>query len=120
MTTATRLRFIDADGHLLEHPSEMVRYAPKGFEDRIWHVETDAAGEEWIVMNGARLQANTFAVAGPNDRVERDLLMTVSSLGCAHSASCVPRTAIALTFLAPSTAPLPPRPAWRPSCDMVA
>jgi predicted TIM-barrel fold metal-dependent hydrolase len=72
MTTATRLRFIDADGHLLEHPSEMVRYAPKGYEDRIWHVETDAAGEEWIVMNGARLHANTFAVAGTAGMSDED------------------------------------------------
>ena len=35
-------------------------------------------------------------------------------------ARCVPRTAIALMFLPPSTAPLPPRPAWRPSWEMVA
>src|SRR5437868_13407847 len=56
-----------------------------------------------------------FAVAGPKDRFERDLLIVVNSSGFAHSARCVPRKAIALIFLAPSTAPLPPRPAWRPS-----
>jgi predicted TIM-barrel fold metal-dependent hydrolase len=62
--TAPGLRFIDADGHLLEHPTEMVRYAPKGYEDRVWHVETDESGTEWIVMDGERLPANPFAVAG--------------------------------------------------------
>ena len=61
-----------------------------------------------------------FAVAGPNDRFDRSRLKSVSSRGCAHSQRCVPRTAIALMFLLPSTAPLPPRPACRPSCEIVA
>ena len=55
-----------------------------------------------------------------DDRFDSDLLNSVSSCGCAHSVSRVPRTAMALIFFAPSTAPLPPRPAWRPSCDIVA
>src|ERR1700722_1191961 len=61
-----------------------------------------------------------FAVAGPNDRFDRDLLIVVSASGCAHPVRSVPRSAIALTLFAPSTAPLPPRPAWRPSCETVA
>ena len=52
-----------------------------------------------------------FAVAGPNDRFDRSRLSAVRSCGWAHSTRCFPRTAIALMFLAPSTAPLPPRPA---------
>jgi hypothetical protein len=29
------MRFIDSDGHVLEHPDGMLAYAPKGYEDRI-------------------------------------------------------------------------------------
>src|SRR5262245_27181677 len=61
-----------------------------------------------------------FAVAGPNERRDRSLLIAINSCGYAHSGRWVPRTAIALRFLAPITAPLPPRPAWRPSCEIVA
>src|SRR5688572_27839615 len=58
-----------------------------------------------------------LAVAGPNDRFDSALLYSASSRGIAQSHRCVPRTAIALRFLLPRTAPLPPRPAWRPSCE---
>jgi predicted TIM-barrel fold metal-dependent hydrolase len=58
------LRFVDADGHVLEHPTGMVAYAPKGFADRIWHIETDAEGREWAVMDGRRSPANGMALAG--------------------------------------------------------
>ena len=61
-------------------------------------------------LNVSRLVAvpnsRYFAVAGPKDRFERDLLIVVNSAGFAHSARCVPRNAIALMFLDPSTAPL--------------
>jgi hypothetical protein len=46
-----------------------------------------------------------FAVAGPKDRFDRSRLNSVNSRGCAHSTRCVPRTAIALMFLLPSTGP---------------
>ena len=42
--TATDLRYIDSDGHILEHPTAMPDYAPAEFRDRIWHIETDADG----------------------------------------------------------------------------
>ena len=61
-----------------------------------------------------------FAVAGPNERFDRSRLSATRSSWCAQSVCCAPRTASALMFLLPSTAPLPPRPAWRPSCEMVA
>ncbi|TMK56249.1 MAG: amidohydrolase [Actinobacteria bacterium] len=61
---ANGMRFIDSDGHVLEHPTEMQRYAPTGFEDRVWHIETDAKGDEWIVMDGRRQFANPSAQAG--------------------------------------------------------
>lgn len=60
----TGLRFVDADGHVLEHPTEMPGYAPKGYEDRIWHIETDDTGTEWAVMDGHRMVANGLAQAG--------------------------------------------------------
>ena len=42
--TATELRYIDSDGHILEHPTGMPDYAPAEYRDRIWHIETDEAG----------------------------------------------------------------------------
>jgi len=62
--TQTELRYIDADGHVLEHPSGFRDFAPEGFEDRVWHIETDAKGREWAVMDGARNPANYMALAG--------------------------------------------------------
>jgi len=35
------LSFVDADGHILEHPTEMLDYAPRAYRDRIWHIETE-------------------------------------------------------------------------------
>ncbi|MGI8796998.1 MAG: amidohydrolase family protein [Acidimicrobiia bacterium] len=64
MTTATALRFIDSDGHVLEHPNGMLDFAPKGFEDRIWHIETDGDGREWCIYDRQRLPANALALAG--------------------------------------------------------
>jgi predicted TIM-barrel fold metal-dependent hydrolase len=64
MTAAEVLRYIDSDGHILEHPTAMPDYAPAKYRDRIWHVETDESGDEWLVYNGARRSANTMAAAG--------------------------------------------------------
>lgn len=58
------LRYIDADGHVLEHPTGMPAYAPAKYRDRIWHIETDASGVEWMVMDDQRLPANALAIAG--------------------------------------------------------
>ncbi len=58
------LRFVDADGHVLEHPTEMLDYAPAEYRDRIWHIETDERGDEFVVYDGRRSSANTFAQAG--------------------------------------------------------
>jgi predicted TIM-barrel fold metal-dependent hydrolase len=64
MTTLTALRYVDADGHVLEHPSEMADFAPKAYRDRVWHIETDEHGREWAVMDGRRMLANGLALAG--------------------------------------------------------
>jgi len=60
----TELRFIDADGHVLEHPTEMLEYAPAAYRERIWHIETDASGNEFVVLDGRRTPANVHAQAG--------------------------------------------------------
>src|SRR5207253_1435158 len=41
-----------------------VAFAPAGYEDRIWHIETEADGTEWAVMDGRRMMANGLALAG--------------------------------------------------------
>ncbi|MCZ7525429.1 MAG: amidohydrolase [Acidimicrobiia bacterium] len=58
------LRFVDADGHVLEHPTGMLDYAPAGHRDRIWHIETDTDGVEWNVFGDRRMRANGLALAG--------------------------------------------------------
>jgi uncharacterized protein len=58
------LRYIDSDGHILEHPTAMPDFAPAEYRDRIWHIETDESGTEWLVYNGSRTPANGMAAAG--------------------------------------------------------
>jgi predicted TIM-barrel fold metal-dependent hydrolase len=64
MSDDAPLRFIDSDGHILEHPNEMLDYAPRAARDRIWHIETDAEGNEWCVFDGRRTPANGMSMAG--------------------------------------------------------
>jgi predicted TIM-barrel fold metal-dependent hydrolase len=56
--------FVDADGHVLEHPTGMQEHAPRAFRDRVWHVETDERGREWAVMDGSRTPANFLTLSG--------------------------------------------------------
>lgn len=74
---ASELNFIDADGHVLEHPNEMPDFAPAAYRDRIWHIETDELGVDWMVMDKQRLPGNGLALAGTagmsNDDRERAL-----------------------------------------------
>jgi uncharacterized protein len=64
MTVTTPTSFVDADGHVLEHPDRMLEYAPREYHERIWHIETDADGRDWVMFDGSRSPANTFAYAG--------------------------------------------------------
>jgi predicted TIM-barrel fold metal-dependent hydrolase len=68
----TDLRYIDSDGHILEHPTAMPDYAPAAFRDRIWHIETDAGGREWLHFNGQRTPANMLALAGTAGMSDED------------------------------------------------
>jgi len=73
--TDTGLRYIDSDGHILEHPTAMPDYAPAEWRDRIWHIETDADGVEWLHFNGSRTPSNSLSLAGtagmPDEEVDR-------------------------------------------------
>jgi predicted TIM-barrel fold metal-dependent hydrolase len=69
---ATALKFVDADGHVLEHPSGFRQFAPKEFADRVWHIEIDTEGREWAVMDGTRTLANFMALAGTAGMTEDD------------------------------------------------
>jgi predicted TIM-barrel fold metal-dependent hydrolase len=57
------LRYFDADGHLVEHPTGLQDYAPAAYRDAVWHVETDAGGDEWVVMGDHREPANIYAAS---------------------------------------------------------
>lgn len=64
MSTPNGLRYIDSDGHILEHPTGMPDYAPAKYRDRIWHIETDDKGVEWLHYDGNVTPANRMASAG--------------------------------------------------------
>ena len=63
--TATRVTpVVDADGHVLEHPDGMLRFAPAKFRERIWHIEVRPDGSEWLHFNGGSRPAGGMALAG--------------------------------------------------------
>jgi predicted TIM-barrel fold metal-dependent hydrolase len=64
------LRFIDSDGHILEPPTGLLDFAPAEYRDRIWHIETDSDGIEWMVWDEQRNQAGGLAgTAGFSDEM---------------------------------------------------
>ncbi len=71
-TAEAGLRYIDSDGHILEHPTAMPDYAPAKYRDRIWHVETDEQGEEWLQYDNMRIPANYMAAAGTAGMSDED------------------------------------------------
>jgi predicted TIM-barrel fold metal-dependent hydrolase len=72
MVAKSDLRFVDSDGHVLEHPTGMLDYAPEEYRDRIWHIETDAGGEEWLVWDGVRSPGNLASVSGTAGMSDED------------------------------------------------
>jgi predicted TIM-barrel fold metal-dependent hydrolase len=64
MTAALATPVVDADGHVLEPPDGMLRYAPAKFRERIWHIEVRDHGREWVHYNGASRPAAGLALAG--------------------------------------------------------
>lgn len=57
-------RFVDADGHILEHPTRYYDLAPAKWKDQIWHIVTDKDGTEWLHFAGDRRKASFMAAAG--------------------------------------------------------
>ena len=55
---------VDADGHVLEPPDGMVRYAPAAYRERVWHIETKGDDSEWLHFNGGVRPAGGMALAG--------------------------------------------------------
>jgi predicted TIM-barrel fold metal-dependent hydrolase len=70
MTTPTSI--VDADGHVLEPPDGMQRFAPAEFRDRIWHIEIRPDGSEWLHYNGGERPAYGLALAGTAGMSEED------------------------------------------------
>src|SRR4051795_5944460 len=81
-------------------------------------------GRGAIALKARRLasvpSSRYFAVAGPNERVRRSRAASSTARGSCEGTFVDGLTAIALSSFAPSTAPRPPRPAWRPSWETVA
>jgi predicted TIM-barrel fold metal-dependent hydrolase len=75
-TTEPRLRYIDSDGHILEPPTGMLDFAPAAYRDRIWHVETEDDGTEWIRFDGERLPA--VGLAGTAGFSDEDVQKTIN------------------------------------------
>ena len=59
-----RPRIVDADGHVLEHPTAMLDYMPERYRKRCFHVETDADGTEWCFYDDLKMFANRMSLAG--------------------------------------------------------
>src|SRR5215471_5146755 len=80
-------------------------------------------GRALIALNASRLarvpSSRYFAVAGPKERARRSFAAASTASGSAGATLVAARTATALSRLAPSTAPSPPRPACRPSWEIV-
>ena len=89
---------------------------------RCWKFRVGSAPKRLNVSRLAAVPSSRyFAVAGPNDRFDKSLADRRQLVRMRpHWRAAFRARAIALMFFAPSTAPLPPRPAWRPSCEIVA
>jgi len=61
---ATASRIVDADGHVLEHPTAMLDYMPARFRERCFHIVTRPDGSEWLHFQGEVANANYLALAG--------------------------------------------------------
>lgn len=61
---ASQPRIVDADGHVLEHPTAMLDHVPEVYKQRCFHVETDQNGTEWCFYDDQKLHANRMALAG--------------------------------------------------------
>src|SRR4051812_47585723 len=114
--------------HPIEHEAQLSRAMPRasarssaarrGASEKVaaWKLRV---GSVAIALKARRLasvpSSRYFAVAGPNERVRRSRAASSTARGSCEGTFVAGLTAIALSSFAPSTAPRPPRPAWRPS-----
>ena len=57
-------RIVDADGHVLEHPTAMQEYMPAKYRDQGFHVTSGDGGREVLHFRGGSMNANLLALAG--------------------------------------------------------
>lgn len=57
-------RIIDADGHVLEHPTAMLDYIPAKYREQCFHVVRESDGRETLHFQGRTMNANLLALAG--------------------------------------------------------
>jgi predicted TIM-barrel fold metal-dependent hydrolase len=57
-------RIVDADGHVLEHPTAMQAYMPARYRDLGFRVTPGTAGREILHFRGKTMNANLLALAG--------------------------------------------------------
>jgi uncharacterized protein len=64
MPEAGRERIVDADGHVLEHPTAMLDHMPAKYREQCFHVVTDVGGRETLHFMGRTMNANLLSLAG--------------------------------------------------------
>ena len=64
MATNGAERIVDADGHVLEHPTAMLEYIPAKYRETCFHIVTNPDGSEWLHFQGKVSNANYLALAG--------------------------------------------------------
>ena len=62
-STANDLTFIDADGHLIEPPTAIRDFAPEEYRDRVWQVNLEDDGVEWLTLEDMHMEAAVMALA---------------------------------------------------------
>ena len=86
-----------------------------------WKLRVGSAASALNVSRLASVPSSRyFAVAGPNERARRSRAAASTAGGSAGATFVAGADRDRLERLAPSTAPSPPRPAWRPSWEIVA
>ncbi len=117
---------IEHDAHELRATwrSSAISSAPSAGASSNLAAEKFRVGSVEIALNASRFaivpSSRYFAVAAPNERSRSRLAAASTPAGSADPTFVPARTRIALHHLDPITAPSPPRPAWRPSCEIVA
>src|SRR5262249_60682558 len=93
-------------------PSPERASAPSKLPD--WKLRVGRACSRLNVSRLATVPSSRYlAVAGPKERRDRSFAAALTTSGSATLTRREPATSTALSPLAPSTAPSPPRPAWR-------